>query len=94
MLEWKLSVRLEEMLDDAQLDEAELDRSEGVSSRVAASTVLCSEERLLKEARRVRCLDEVLSSNVRRRAQGRVIFRAWLSTKSYTQCCGGSEELW
>jgi hypothetical protein len=47
---------------------------------------------LLKEARRVRRLGEVLSSNVQRRAEGRVIFRAWLSTKSYTQCCG--EELW
>jgi hypothetical protein len=31
---------------------------------------------VLEEARRVRRLGEVLSSNVRRRAEGRVIFRA------------------
>jgi hypothetical protein len=44
--------------------------------RVRAAMIRRGRRILLAEARRVRCLDEVLSSKVRRRAKGRVIFRA------------------
>jgi hypothetical protein len=46
------------------------------SDGVKGGRVKGGSEELLEEARRVRCLDEILSSNVRRRAEGRVIFRA------------------
>jgi hypothetical protein len=52
------------------------EKEEWVVPRAPDGLVVHLSLSVLRDARRVLCLDEVLSWNVRRRAEGRVIFRA------------------